>query len=187
MRTIKNLVNVFAAILLFAASSPCFAAPVSIRFNGDTYFLVWAHKDGQVISNEYLRVGETVDKWNRMITVKQYTQSAALKDVLPSYLDYIQPMLALKPDFLVPNQKKHQDEVTMLLTLLAPDKSHYEYVVHHMYVDKDKPVMSVLFSLNIPYAKNVSFDVVMKSRNEWITEISGLEPPIYASVPDTTK
>lgn len=41
-------------------------------------------------------------------------------------MEAVRPLLALKPEILVPKVKKHKDEMMLLLLLLTPDKSHYE-------------------------------------------------------------
>jgi hypothetical protein len=171
------------ALLLALVAGQAHAATPCLTFDGEQYCLAWASVDGATTSNEYLRAGDTVEKWARMVTVKEYSGTKELKDFLPGYIKAVKPYLALKPEIFSAKGKTHEDEICLLLLLLAPDKSHYEYVVHRTYVDKGGPVRSVLFSLRIPFAKEVSFDDVMKSQGRWMSGLIELEPQAYPAVP----
>ena len=170
--------------LLALLSSAALAGAPCLTFDAQEYCLSWASVDGATTSNEYLRSGETVDAWVRMVTVKDYAGTKELKDFIPGYMDSVRPYMAMKADVFGPNEKKHKDELLLLLLLLAPDKSHYEYVIHRVYVDEEGPVRSVIFSLRIPFAKQVSFNEVMKSRDGWMKELSGLEPQALTKLPE---
>lgn len=71
--------------------------------------------------------------------------------------------------------KKHKYEMMLLLLLLAPDKSHYEYVMHRVCTDEEGPVKSVIFSLRIPFSNEVSFIELMDNRGTWMTDLGRLE------------
>ncbi len=157
--------------------TPCF------EFDKQEYCLKWGSVDG-TITNEYLRAGETVDAWVRMITFKEYAGTKELKDFLPNYMQAVRPLLALKPEILGPKVKKHKDEMMLLLLLLAPDKSHYEYVVHRVYTDEEGPVKSVIFSLRIPFSNEVLFNEVMDNRGTWMEELGRLELSAISKMPE---
>lgn len=154
-----------------------------VEFDKQEYCLKWSSADGST-TNEYLRADETIDAWTRMITFKTYAGTKELKDVLPGYMQAVRPLLALKPEFLGPKVKKHKDEMILLLLLLAPDKSHYEYVVHRVYTDKGGPVKSAIFSLRIPFSHEVSFNEVMNNRGAWIKELGRLDLPAISRIPE---
>lgn len=153
-----------------------------VQFDKQEYYLKWASVD-TVTTNEYIRPGETIKTWTRMITFKEYAGTKELKDFLPNYMQAVSPLLALKPQFLHPKVKKHKDEMMLLLLLLAPDKSHYEHVVHRVYVDEGGPVQSLIFSLRIPFSSEVSFNEVMENRGKWMKELGELELSAFSAVP----
>lgn len=161
----KWMLSVFIAVstnLVFA--SEC------VSFIGDKYCKVWKNEKGDIETIEYLRKGQTLKSWDKMITVKKYSDKSALKLVLPGYVKSVNSMFAIKPEILTANDSIHDEEVYLLMLLLAPDKSHYEYVVNRFYRDKNT-VKSIFYSHKIPFKEKVNFTEVEKKKYTWLEQL----------------
>lgn len=73
----------FATLLIFLLSPAALAAAPCVEFDKQEYCLKWASVDG-TITNEYLRAGETVDAWARMITFKEFAGTNELNNCPPT-------------------------------------------------------------------------------------------------------
>jgi hypothetical protein len=140
----------------------------TLSLDGDEYSPVWSNTDNHLISVEFLRSGETVDDWQQMITAKEFSDVSELKEVLPGYMNRVKPYLALKPEFLHPGASVHKEDVVLVLTLLYPDKSNYEFVIARFYADDGQPVKATIFSHRIKFAPLVSFEEVHNKMSDWI-------------------
>ncbi len=168
---------------LFLFSTAAAAGTPIVGFDQDSYALAWANVKDNVISNEYVRAGETVDHWERMLTFKEYTGAQHIKDVLPGYMASVKPLLAQKAKVFEKEDSRHTEEITVVLALLAPDKSHYEYVVHRLVADAKRPVRSMIFSLRIPYSESLDLSQIEKNKNKWMTGLEEVNPELYKTLP----
>lgn len=142
-----------------------------IKFGGKDYCEVWNKKDSDVLTVEFLSEEQSLASWSTMITVREYQGKSALKEVLPGYVNSVKPMFAMKPDVLQSNTSTAKEEVYFCMLLLAPDKSHYEYVVNRFYRDNDTSVKSVFYSHRIPFSEQVNFNEVMDNRADWLKQL----------------
>ncbi|MCE2573907.1 hypothetical protein [Motilimonas eburnea] len=156
------------AIVLFSQS---LLASNCIKFNDKDFCEVWNNKDDGVHTVELLAEGQSLESWSTMITVRKYKGKTALKEVLPGYVNSVKPMFALKPDILQSDTSKAKEEVYFRMLLLAPDKSHYEYVINRFYRDDDESVKSIFYSHRIPFAEQVNFNEIMENRDSWLEQL----------------
>lgn len=155
-------------ILLF--SQTAFASNC-IKFDDKEYCQAWSNKKDGVHTVELLNKGQSLESWSTMITLRKYSGKSALKEVLPSYVNSVKSMFAMKPDILAPDNSENSEEVYLRMLLLSPDKSHYEYVVNRFYRDDDDSVKSIFYSHQIPFAKEVNFNEIMENRNSWLEQL----------------
>jgi len=168
--------TIIALLILFI--SPLVYASEAIEFDGEKYNVAWSKKVSGKKITEYLKKGETIKNWSSMITVNQYVNARKVKEVIVPYLNSVKPMLALKPDILR-DTRGPDSNILIVLVLLAPDRSHYEFIVHRFVDGKGFSVASTFFSYYLPFEKNLDFTFVMKMKNRWITEISNLKIPRF--------
>ncbi len=159
---------IFGALII--ASTNLAIASECVKFSENEYCKVWEKSDGDIKTIEFLRKDQSLESWNKMITVKHYSDKSALKQVLPSYVKSVKSMFALKPEVLAPDESVHDEEIYLRLLLLAPDKSHYEYVVNRFYRN-DSEVKSIFYSHKIPFSEKVDFTEVMESKNSWLEQL----------------
>jgi len=63
------------ALVLFFAVTVAVASGAELQFDGDAYALGWKLGTAREVKNEYVRSGETVEDWQRLITVQQFPQN----------------------------------------------------------------------------------------------------------------
>lgn len=142
-----------------------------INFDEKEYCEVWSNEDNGIHTVELLNKGQSLESWSTMITLRKYSGKSALKEVLPGYVNSVKPMFAMKPDILAPDNTSNKEEVYLRMLLLAPDNSHYEYVINRFYRDNDDSVKSIFYSHRIPFAQEVNFNEVMENRNNWLEQL----------------
>lgn len=157
----------FSALLL----SQTALANNCIEFDGKNYCEAWRSSLGDMQTVEFLSNGQSLESWSTMITVRKYPGKSALNQVIPDYIGSVRPMFALKPDVLQPDHSVHLEEVYFRMLLLAPNKSHYEYVINKFYRDDDSSVKSIFYSHRIPFSATVDYDEVTENRNNWTQQL----------------
>ncbi len=141
------------------------------QFDKQDYCEAWKKVEAGVSTVELVQKDESVSAWSKMITVRKYDNKKALKEVLPSYFKSVKPLFAMKPDILAPDDVATLEEVYLRMLLLAPDKSHYEYVVNRFYRDDENSVKSIFYSHRIPFSEEVDFTEVMEKRDNWLEQL----------------
>ncbi len=152
-----------------------------ITFDERDYCEIWNNKAEDMHTIELLSKGQSLESWSSMITIRNYDGKSALKEVLPGYVKGVQPMFALEPDFLVNENSSNTEEVYLRMLLLAPDKSHYEYVINRFYRGDDNSVKSIFYSHRIPFAKEINYEEIMKNRDGWLEQLQHQSVEAYFS------
>ena len=67
-------------IVAQAGSGTCF------KLGGDSYCRAWSAKDSAMMKTEFLRSGETVDRWQNMVTVIRYNNVHTVKGAIANGL-----------------------------------------------------------------------------------------------------
>lgn len=159
-----------AAALLVLLSSVGQAA--GLEFGGERYFLAFNQDNKQTLTQEFLRPGETLENWQRLVGVRHFRAAGALRDVLPEYLKVV------RPSFLVPAQifsraEGNQNEVLLIMQLAPPDRSYIEHNLHRFVELSDgRGVVGYQFawkdaSRNAAAAKQL----LAKHQQAWIDEL----------------
>jgi len=166
----KHLILLFVVLL-----SQSVASEKCLRHYGQVYCQVFSSERKGVQTFEFLLRKESLESWTKMITIKKYKNKHFLKDVLPDYMNSVRSMFALKPELFSNPQSKYKENMMILLTLLAPDKSHYEYVVNHFYNSGDGPITSIFYSHRLPFAEKIDFTEVMKKNQFWMLSLAKID------------
>jgi hypothetical protein len=95
--------------------------------------------------------GETVDRWQNMITILRYDR-ATLKAAVANYLSIVRAYMGLDdhPVWIKPTHGPHHEAVATRLVLRDPHGTDGEYVVVYFFHDPGKPVYAVAFSQHLP-------------------------------------
>jgi hypothetical protein len=159
-----------AAALLVLLSSVGQAAVLD--FAGERYLLAFNQDNKQTLTQEFLRPGETLENWQRLIGVRHFRAAGALRDVLPEYLKVV------RPSFLVPAQffsraEGNQNEVLLIMQLAPPDRSYIEHNVHRFVELPDgRGVVGYQFAWKDTSRSGVaSKEFLAKHQQAWIDEL----------------
>lgn len=163
------LLMIQAAILPLTAP----AAPPCVKLDGQTYCRVWSAKDATQSKTELLRSGETVDRWQNMITILRY-DGVNLQTAIARYMSIVRAYMGPddRPVWIQPKQGPHQRAVATRLVLQTPDGADGEYAVVYFFSDPGKPVYAIVFSQHLPLP---SGDVPsMKQYGRWLSDMQSM-------------
>lgn len=146
---------------------------ISFIIDNENYEHVWSDKSGTM--KEYTRKGEGIKTWTRMITTHNYQGIKVIGEPISAYMTNVKPYLALKPEILKSNNSEMKEDLVLILVLLAPEKTHYEYVIARYIQNQELEIKSVIYSQKIPFKDNVDFSSIIKKQNSLIGQISKLK------------
>ena len=69
----QGLFSLGCVLIWFSSLATAFSAEV--QFDGDAYALDWKLANPREVKNEYVRSTETVENWQRLITVQQFPEN----------------------------------------------------------------------------------------------------------------
>lgn len=141
------------------------AADNSIRFDGEQYQLAWTG-DGPAIFHEYLRAGETVESWTRMITFSVAEGTAT--GIKEQYLEQRRHLMLFEPDILTSTNSPYTEDLIVTLVLQAPNQPDAEFVMTRLVADPGEPVRLLTFSMKIAPEDAGS---ALAAMDGWINEL----------------
>ena len=149
----------------------------AIRFDSEYYRRSWTNKISSysrnklVATTEFLRQGETYDSWTRMLTFIRYDNAKKAADVVNPYMDLVRPMLVTKPVVYSQPNTGFKEDILIKMSLLSPDNTYSEFILHRIVSNKVKPVRSIIFSLRMPVGQNVDYDRLLSNKGIWMEEL----------------
>jgi hypothetical protein len=164
-----------AALTLAPLSAP--AAPgACFSLDGQPFCSAWSAKDASMMKTEFVRSGETVDHWQRMVTIVRYNNVHTLAGATAAYLAVVRPYLGAdaKPQWVTPKNPAHAQEAATRLILSTPDGSDSEYVVVYFMADPGKPAYAIAFSQRLPLPSGAV--PTMKQYGQWLHDMQAIVP-----------
>jgi len=162
--------------IAFVMLQPSMAAASScVKLDGEQYCQAWSASDASVSKREFLRAGETVNRWQNMVTIIQYKDLSSIRQVIPRYLSVIRPYLGsdARPQWVTPKNPVHKEAMATRLVLSAPDNSESEYVVAYFFSDGRKPAYAIVFSQHIPLPYGTP---TMAQYGKWLNDMQAIRP-----------
>jgi hypothetical protein len=135
-----------------AAAAQTGDEPQCIALEAESYCKAWSDDNDLRTQTEYVRSGETVDAWKRMITIVRYKQLGSLNEVMPTYMKLIGPSIyprGAQPVFIKPDASQHKEEIATRFILSGTDASNNEYTVAYFRADATPPAYALVFSQHI--------------------------------------
>jgi hypothetical protein len=140
-----------SALMMFpltarAGSGACF------NLEGQAYCRAWSDKNASMMKTEFVRSNETVDHWQRMVTILRYNDAHTVKGAIERYMSVVKAYMApdATPQWITPKNPTHAEEVATRLLLSTADGSDAEYVVVYFFSDPGKPAYAIAFSQHLP-------------------------------------
>lgn len=172
------------AVLLFigmAAALPVSAASATpcITLAHQSYCRVWSAKNASMSKTEFLRSGETVDRWQNMITVLRYN-GLTMKEAIAHYMSIVRNYMGPDdhPVWIQPTHGPHAEAAATRLVLVSPGVQG-EYVVVYFFKDPGQPVYQVAFSQHLPLP---SHDVPsMAQYGKWLDDMQAMPAAAVAA------
>ena len=157
-------------IVAQAGSSACF------KLGGESYCRAWSAKNSTMMKTEFLRSGETVDRWQNMVTVIRYNNVHTVKGAIANYMAVVSPYLGpdAHPQWVTPKNASADREVATRLVLSTADGSDSEYVVAYFKAQPGKPAYAIAFSQHIPLPSGET--PTMAQYGKWLTDMRAIDP-----------
>lgn len=185
--------NIFACLLVLFSFST-YAADVhtqelksdescgkddSICLPAEKYTFVFAAEDGEVRINEYLRVGETVENWSRMLTVRYYKNAKKLKDAVNPYLDQIKPYRVVPVDAFQIKDSTNKADLVFATMLMDPKGDYTEVVVHRFIVNDKDEIRSAVMSERVKGMDRDALKAAWGRRGAYMAALKSVDMAIY--------
>jgi hypothetical protein len=176
MKRLSLLLLVVAASALpwdAAAGGPC------VTLDRQSYCRVWSAKNASMSKTEFLRSGETVDRWQNMITVNRYN-GLTLKEAIAHYMAIVSNYMGPgdRPVWIAPAHGPHAQAAATRLVLTSPGVQG-EYVVVYFFKDPGTPVYQIAFSQHVPLP---SHDVPsMAQYGKWLDDMQAMPAAAVAA------
>jgi hypothetical protein len=154
-----------------AGGTPCF------RLDGQSYCYAWSAKNASMMKSEYVRAGESVDHWKRMVTILRYDDVHSLEGATARYMASVKSYLGpdAHPQWVTPKNPNHAQETATRLVLATPDGSYGEYVVAYFYADPGKPAYVIAFSQALPLPSGET--PTMAQYGAWLKDMRAIDVP----------
>jgi hypothetical protein len=173
---VKRLLTCIAAAAAFiplcaqAGSSACF------KVDGESYCSAWSDKNASMMKTEFVRSGETVDHWQRMVTIIRYNDVHTVKGAIANYMAVVSQYLGpdAHPQWVTPKNASPNQEVATRLVLSTADGSDSEYVVTYFEAHPGKPAYVIAFSQHIPLPSGET--PTMAQYGKWLTDMRAIDP-----------
>jgi hypothetical protein len=172
MKRLLTLIAVAALIPIAAqaGSSACF------KLGGESYCRAWSAKNSAMMKTEFLRSGETVDRWQNMVTVIRYNNVHTVKGAIANYMQVVAQYLGpdAHPQWVTPKNASPDREVATRLVLSTANGSDSEYVVAYFEAQPGKPAYAIAFSQHIPLPSGET--PTMAQYGKWLTDMRAIDP-----------
>lgn len=150
------------------------AGHVAVTYDGARYELAFVDLKGKTATNEYVPEGESLSHWTTLIGVRRFGSATEIKDVLPTYVASVKPMLATPMEVLGRKGIGATQDVMVVLLLTSPDKSYYEYNLHR-FIKTSEGVVAYQFAQRIPrVGGHADFTPIIARQAERIKELNDM-------------
>jgi hypothetical protein len=164
----------FAAALLTLLPALAASSGSCFKLDGQSYCHAWSAKDATSTKTEFLRSGETVDRWQNMVTILSYGDVHTLAGATGRYMAIVKPYLGpgANPQWVTPKKPLHAGEAAT--RLLLSSGSDTEYVVVYFAADPGKPAYVVAFSQHVPLPSGQT--PTLAQYGHWVNDMRAMVP-----------
>ncbi len=154
----------------------------NIIIDGEKYHEAYQADNGNVIMKEYVRKGETVENWNKMVTILKYKNADDVKTVLRDYMILIKPNRVGKVSLFKKPKSKYKQ--VYISSFYLNGGSYLEFNINKMLQTKQDKVYSVIFATKVPVTQNPKtmkkrIGMTNKKENSWIEQLDKIDVANY--------
>jgi hypothetical protein len=152
---------------------------VFIEFQGEKYYLAWSKFEANGAHLEFLRDGENVKSYTKMISVVTASPEISYEVFLQAYLDGLRSVQVAEP-VLLHHKANDSEKETVIDALLWDRADHVECILAKVYADKKGRVNVIVHSVVWKYSKiKGNLDIlkpeVQGNRNAKLEELDKLD------------
>jgi hypothetical protein len=160
------------ALIQLPGSSVAIAAEGELRFDGEIYRLAWKLVTSHQVKNEYVRSGETVEHWQRLITVQQFPQNEDPAAFAKTLLNLVEQRMPGEASEIL--QKQSQFMLCYFLDDATLGKT--EFVFQRVCKEPGSAGLKV-YTFSIHASAPVTSEEIQEIKSKklgWLTELSRL-------------
>jgi len=160
-------------LLIAAALSSAPPAAEQVVIDGTTFTYASSSKSDGATLVEFVAPGESIDHWERLVSIQCHPSATALKDVINPYLEARKDLIAVRPEFLR-NKPGSLDDLSIVLFLGKPGMPQLEFVIARFAEAKPAGVAMVAYSRRFPMGKNVDVSAAMEGKSRWKDQLASI-------------
>ncbi|MBV8489369.1 MAG: hypothetical protein JO199_02475 [Candidatus Eremiobacteraeota bacterium] len=160
------------ALAACSSSSSGQSTPACVTLDGEQYCKLRSQKTTYVRSTEYVRSGETLANWKKLVTIQVYPDKRDTFDGVTTSLDESLKKMGLNPVWNRADGQVH-DRETDTQVVIAKGRD-LEYTTFVYYQDGDEPLVGIIFSQRPPLAGG---DPTQQQFLNWAVQLRRLVPP----------
>jgi hypothetical protein len=150
-----------------------------VPFNGEKYFLCWHAFQKDTIFLEFLRKGESLENYTKMITIVRCSPDVIFEKYIKSYIEFTKKFRMGDARVLIKGNSIHKKEWLVDVMLKDEKSNRVEHVLHRVILGNNDIVttitLSSVFKLD-EYLSNKSISAEIKREiNTWIEGLSEIE------------
>ena len=161
-----NKLILYAFLLLIPATT--FASPVkTIQFGNLEFQHAWENKEN-IITQEYIPEGDTLDQWRKIIVYRIYPGTDNLDEVINQYFSQVEPA---QPPTVYKKDEDNNDQLFVFM-MADPERVYIEYVIHR-FVMMNGEVRSYQFAARaIQKETNDLREEIVQNKESWMDAVS---------------
>ncbi|PKA16140.1 hypothetical protein [Leptospira haakeii] len=176
-----NIIVIVSLSFLFSSEVNSEEVRKVIKFDREDYVIVFSNETGSNLIKEYLRKNDSLEKWNKMITIFDWKNVSQVNEILPKYLEQvITPNSIRKPNILKNTKSGYKEDYIFEFFLSTASGDYIEYNLHRMITTNDNKVISFIFALKITMTGDKQVDsanvknALEPNRINWLAEIGSI-------------
>lgn len=158
---------IFSAILLLIPAIVFASAAKTIKFADLEFHHAWEKTDN-IITQEYITGGDTLDQWRKIIVYRDYPGSDNLEEIINQYFSQVEPA---QPPTVYKNEADENDRIFVFI-IADPERVYIEYVIHR-FVMRNGDVRSYQFAARaIQDETNDLREEIIQNKDAWVASVA---------------
>ncbi len=163
-----NKLILYVFLLLIPATA--IASPVgTIQFGDQDFHHAWENNEN-IITQEYIPVGDALEQWRKIVVYRIYPGTDNLDEVINQYFSQVEPA---QPPTIYKANDDDNDQIFVFM-IADPERVYIEYVIHR-FVMIDGEVRSYQFAARaIQDETNDLREEIVQNKEIWIDAVANM-------------